>query len=143
MSIDLSHVAFKAKIYGERWPRDMDELVFEWIRYQLLFDKDKDAANRDLFWTYDAVSDLCSNEPDLALEFIPSVVATKPERSIVEILAAGPLEDLLSNHGAKVIDKMKRESEQKPSFRNLFGGVWKNAMPEDVWERVLRIAPRR
>jgi len=53
-----------------------------------------------------------------------------------EVLAAGPLEQVLSNHGGEIIDRVETLARQDPSFSSLLGGVWQNAMSDSVWERV-------
>ena len=48
----------------------------------------------------------------------------------------GPLEDLLVYHGPDVIDKIEALATSDPEFRGLLGGVWRNKIREDVWERI-------
>jgi hypothetical protein len=54
-------------------------------------------------------------------------------------LAAGPLEDLLSRHGAAIIDTVELEARQRKKFRELLSGVWRNVIADEVWDRVLRL----
>lgn len=62
-------------------------------------------------------------------------VASNP---LFQSLAAGPLEDLLSAHGAPLIERVEILARRDPTFRLLLGGAWKNAMSQDVWDRVQR-----
>ena len=59
-----------------------------------------------------------------------------PAHSTFQNLAAGPLEDFLVAHGPEFIEFIEQEARRNPAFNLLLGGVWQNAMPEDVWARV-------
>ena len=52
------------------------------------------------------------------------------------LLAAGPLEDLLSEHGPVFIDRLEQEATASKRFDHLLGGVWRLSMTDDVWNRV-------
>jgi hypothetical protein len=66
---------------------------------------------------------------------IRAVVALKPTQSVLGILAAGPLEDLIHYHGAEFIERIEAEAQTSPAFRHLLGGVWESG-PSDIWKRV-------
>ncbi|HTS17084.1 MAG TPA: hypothetical protein VMP11_05880 [Verrucomicrobiae bacterium] len=51
-------------------------------------------------------------------------------------LAAGPMEDLLAQHGARFIERVEAEAQRNPRLNHLLGGVWKSSMTEEIWERV-------
>jgi uncharacterized protein DUF6869 len=55
---------------------------------------------------------------------------------VIAVLAAGPLEDLLSKNGASFIGRVEELASRDEKFRFLLGGVWQNAMPDDIWRRV-------
>lgn len=52
------------------------------------------------------------------------------------LLAAGPMEDLLAQHGALFIERVEAEARRNPRLNHLLGGVWKGSMTEDIWGRV-------
>jgi hypothetical protein len=58
-------------------------------------------------------------------------------------LAAGPLEDLLSYHGAAYVDRVESMAKDNPKFAWLLGGVWQSQMSDDVWNRVQRVCDRK
>jgi hypothetical protein len=60
--------------------------------------------------------------------------------SILGNLAAGPLEDLLVDHGPEFIDRVEILARQDRQFRRLLGAVWQNAMSDDLWNRVKAVA---
>jgi hypothetical protein len=59
------------------------------------------------------------------------------------VLAAGPLEDLLSFHGAAFIDRVEALAHQNPKFAFLLGGVWQFQMSDEIWARVQLAWDRR
>jgi Family of unknown function (DUF6869) len=98
-----------------------------------------------------ALYDLCREQPELAWAVIRSIVGRYSEadlftereteaRRIVARLAAGPLENLLAEHGPSLIGKVEAEAGRDRRFFWALGCVWKNAMTEDVWARVRRAA---
>jgi hypothetical protein len=59
-----------------------------------------------------------------------------PSQQAFQVLAAGPLEDLLADHGAAIIVRVEEEARRNPRFNLLLGGVWRNSMTHDIWQRV-------
>ena len=55
------------------------------------------------------------------------------------VFAAGPIEDLLAFDGTRFIDRVEELARKDPRFNWLLGGVWRNAMTDDVWQRVQSI----
>lgn len=117
-------------------PEFMDELVQAWLAYERTDDK-------ELFWTYDLVWEGAADNPNATFDFILAVLCTRPEPNILAVLAAGPLEDVLAKNGPAIIARVEEESRRSPEFRHLLGGVWKNTMSDDIWQRVLKAAPSR
>ena len=60
----------------------------------------------------------------------------------IEVLAAGPLEQVLANHGEAIIDRVELLARIEPQFSSLLGGVWQNNMSEEVWIRVKKSSNR-
>jgi len=83
--------------------------------------------------------DACTEEPEIAWRAILKIL----ERGLADdqeaVLAAGPLETLLSWHGADFIDRVESEARGNHRFNHLLGGVWRSDMPEEVWDRVHRV----
>lgn len=59
------------------------------------------------------------------------------------VLAAGPLEDLLSFHGVAFIDRVETLARRSPQFASLLGGVWQFQMTDEIWHRVRQVWDRR
>ncbi|RNF86408.1 DUF6869 domain-containing protein [Montanilutibacter psychrotolerans] len=66
---------------------------------------------------------------------IRAVLSRNPADSILGMLAAGPLEDLVQHAGPQFIDRIELEARRNPAFRHLLGGVWESSTP-DVWARI-------
>ena len=55
-------------------------------------------------------------------------------------LAAGPLEDLLAQHGERFIERVETLARQEPRFRFTLQMVWRNAISAPVWARLRKAA---
>ena len=60
-------------------------------------------------------------------------------RSQTSLLAGGPLETLLAWHGQAFIDRVEYEARNNDAFRQLLGGVWRQDMPDDIWDRITQV----
>jgi hypothetical protein len=87
-------------------------------------------------WASSRVIELALDQPEELWDFILEVLKREPPEEVIEVLAAGPLEDYIANLGDKVIDRVEEQSAADPKFRNLLGGVWRNSMSDEVWKRV-------
>ena len=93
---------------------DMQQLVGDWLALQRTSES---APEYDqLFWAHDRASDLCSDSPEEAWDFILATLAQDHSSTVMENLSAGPLEDLLAKHGALFIERVEcwRRPESEP-----------------------------
>lgn len=74
--------------------------------------------------------------PKLALSIIVRIMEQDCEKKILPVLAAGELENLLSEHGALIIDDVEREAACNPNFKKLLGGVWQADMSDELFQRI-------
>jgi hypothetical protein len=115
--------------------------VNAWIELQRT---ERETAQHDeLFWSHEQMWELTRSKPDAALDVILTILRTDDSSTTSENLSAGPLEDLLAKHGPAVIERIEREAATNQSFRHFLGGVWKNAMTDEVWNRVQACWDRR
>lgn len=114
-------------------------LADAWIRFHQLA---KESSVRDeLEWAWEKLDDLCRTEPDAAWQIIQEIIARdKSDRNLANV-GAGPFEDLLVHHGARFIDQVESCARSDAAFKRMLGVVWKNAIADDVWNRVKAIAP--
>jgi hypothetical protein len=96
-----------------------------------------------LFAVFGVVVDMTHDRPEEAWAFVLAVLAADDSTRVMENLAAGPLEDLLVYHGPAVIERVEAEARTNPKFAFLLGGVWKNAIADDIWDRVRAVWDRR
>jgi hypothetical protein len=69
---------------------------------------------------------------------IVEIIASKDGSDpVLEVLAAGPLENLLVKHGSVLIDQVEELAQRSPVFRGLLGGVWQRETESAVWERIV------
>jgi len=82
-------------------------------------------------------------EPEKAWETILEIQRRPEAEPHLEVLAAGPLEDLLSYNGPAFIDRVEAEAKRSPDFAFLLGGVWQCGMSNEVWARVQAVWDRK
>ena len=87
-------------------------------------------------WAFGRVWDMCEEDPNAAWRFVLAVLASDRSPKVMKTLAAGPLEELLAQHPHAMIELVEAEARTNPDFARLLGGVWQNAMPDDIWRRV-------
>ena len=93
----------------------------------------------DLFWVTDRFRDLIEHAPDDAYEVVRELVREAASPYVLSIVAAGPLEDLLSDWGERLIDRLETDARVDPKLMAACAGVWKLYMPDDVWDRLRRL----
>jgi hypothetical protein len=84
---------------------------------------------------------LPKDNPELCLAAILEILKRIPsDRSdhYFQVLAAGPLEDLLVYNGEVCINQVELAARQNPSFRLLLNGVWSSAIKPDVLARLTK-----
>jgi hypothetical protein len=99
--------------------------------------------NDNLFWSFEEMLEIVGQEPDRALRIILAILAKDDNAKVVQNLAAGPLEDLLSGYGEEMIGKIENEARENPKFAHLLGGVWRNSIGENIWRKVELLRDRR
>jgi hypothetical protein len=123
----------------------MDELqqqnlINTYIKYQKIDEKSKEAD--ELFWAFMEMNELIKENPELAWLLIKKILETDNSIKIIQNLSAGPLEDLLVYHGDQFIDRIEAEAKNNPDFAKLLGGVWKNEISDENWERINKVCNR-
>ncbi|MBW8369581.1 MAG: hypothetical protein K0M66_01165 [Thiobacillus sp.] len=117
----------------------MADLAKRWISYWehsegTLAPEDSDANTM--------LDGLVRDDPETCWQTILAIlekIEADPSIKQFQVLAAGPLEDLLTEHGPNIIAKVELQARRDPKFNFLLGGVWQNAMNNDIWSRVQAI----
>lgn len=118
---------------------DRETLIRTWIeRYTdpALVAKTEAKVPDERFWVWEQLDALCRNDPELAWSVILEILGRTHSTQALECLAAGPLEDLLAEHGNRLIELVEHEAQRNNDFRGLLAGVWQNTMSDDLWLRV-------
>jgi hypothetical protein len=120
--------------------RDKD-LAHAWVEhYHAEYNSDRSNA---LLWTSDRMDYLVTYLPQRAWRVILLIWSIDQSIKTMQILSAGPIEDLLSKHGPEMIWLVEAEARRNPTFAKLLGGVWKDGMTDDVWARLQAVWDRR
>jgi hypothetical protein len=107
-------------------PDTADDLAGEWRK----------STEGDVGAGWSRLDDAAREEPEVAFAAIRRAVEFELTHEQLSVLAAGPLEVLLSEHGPDFIERVESEAAQNARFNYLLGGVWRLGMTDDVWSRV-------
>jgi len=120
---------------------EIDRLAKDWIAYWYA---PKDSELRiQLHWATEREYDLLDGDPETLWKLILAIHSLDQSPRIDKVLSAGPIEDLLAKHGESFIDHVEAEARRDPTFASTLGGVWKNNMTDEVWERLQAVWDRR
>ncbi|MFO3798135.1 MAG: DUF6869 domain-containing protein [Anaerolineales bacterium] len=67
-----------------------------------------------------------------------SRIPSDPANKHFQVLAAGPLEDLLVHHGPAFVQEIDTLARRSPSFRALLNGVWTSRVDPAVVEQLAK-----
>lgn len=82
-----------------------------------------------------AVQRLADQDAETLWGLITEVLSLRPKEEVLEILAAGPLEDLISEFGAEMLSQIEARAETDEVFRALLSGVWIRTPTDAVGRR--------
>jgi len=89
------------------------------------------------FWAHDCMDTIVGEMPELGLKLIVFALNYFKEPLEIGVLAAGPLENLVHFHGARMIDAIEREAEENEQFRFLLSGIWgESDVDPQIWHRI-------
>lgn len=124
------------------WPFDSEEQLDAWAEEYV-------AAHHQQPRTTDErqASYLASEPGHLAIHdghaealwrFVLKVLERQPSEWALGMLAAGPIEDLVSECGRIFIDRIETRARRDPLFREALHGVWQSTTPDALWARIVR-----
>ncbi|HEY6154720.1 MAG TPA: hypothetical protein VIW07_13350 [Candidatus Udaeobacter sp.] len=105
-----------------------DALAASWLEHHPSSAKDR--------WSHSELDEAAQEDPENTWGAILQLVQQDLTDEQLAVLAAGPLEVLLSYHGPAFIDRVEQEAATNKRFDNLLGGVWQLSMSDDIWSRV-------
>ncbi len=68
--------------------------------------------------------DAIVDEPELAWTLVVDLIHTAPTIEALGWVGAGPLEDLMCDHGPHFIDRVEPLAASDPHFKTCLGSVW-------------------
>jgi hypothetical protein len=121
-----------------REPNDRDLLISEWPRYA-------ESGKEDGFWAYEALADLIDEDPALAWAIILELVHRASPGRVFDLVAAGPLEDLVAWHGREVIDLIEPRVGDDEPLRRALAGIWvgRDTLDPKTLERLRNLGVQR
>jgi hypothetical protein len=145
VSADLGWSWWSAKTGGVRYreltERPMDEAATDQLVAAYL--EHQSSHRPDLWWTWERIQQLVQGAPDAAWMVLYAAIVRAPDPTMVGYLGAGPIEDLLSEWGHRVIDRIEDAAQTEPRVVYALSCVWRNDIDEAVWDRIQRIVGRR
>ena len=112
------------------------QLVTSWIAYQRAA---AGSPEQEIHaWAFDAFWDIAWESPSLCLQLCEDTLTCELDDLTRAVLAAGPLEDALAEHGPAIIEEVERRAARNPQSRHLLGGVWRTTMRDEIWARVCK-----
>lgn len=106
------------------------ELAHIWVEQYSKYDRDHDD---NFFALMDFERDLREDDPDRMIDLILEILKIETNPRLLSLLAAGPLEDVIS---LETIDRIEREAAADKRFHDLLGGVWYYRAPEELKARL-------
>jgi len=106
------------------------QLARAWVEQYSKSERDRDD---NFFAMMDYESELREEDPDKAIDLIVEILKIETNPVMLSLLAAGPLEDVIS---METIDRIEREAAADKRFHDLLGGVWYYRAPDELKARL-------
>jgi len=102
---------------------ELQELVDAYLRHA-------SERREEDFWAFDRVGEVVRGpDPERAFELVEALVRAAPDDRLGYI-GAGPVEDLVEQHSAVLIDWIEGAARRDPRFREALASIW--LVVEDV-----------
>jgi len=108
------------------------ELADMWIEYHHTDDD-------DLFQAVTKLERMIESDEERAWRVILTILKKDNSAAIMANLAAGPMEDILVQHGDVLMERVQAKFEKDPDFKKVITDVWQSGMPEDVWLKIVAL----
>jgi hypothetical protein len=95
---------------------------------------------KETFWAWQCLDEMVHTQPDAALEVIVLCIDRAMTVDELSFIAADSLEQLIADHGDRVITAIEHQAKLSVRFRCALTGVWPQGRGDgegDVWNRVL------
>ena len=96
---------------------DLDSVIATNVRYNA-------ERREEDFWAWEKVNDIVNGaDPEHAFSVVQALVRAAPDDQL-ELIGAGPVENLVINHSAALIDWLESEARRDPRFREALASIW-------------------
>ena len=112
----------------------LEELIVE--EYLVFLEREAGSIN----WVWSVLGDLLTGLPERGWPLLREIIRRAPDRHL-DYLGAGPLEDLLRDNGAEIIEAIELEAAHSPKLRLALGGLYPHAIARSVRERIVALIP--
>jgi chorismate synthase len=135
-SADDSNHEKDAELQGEDIDDEAARVLARLVAEHLL-----DRHHRVHQWAWELFSwDLRIKRPEAAWRiFLATWPLVKSNDDALVLLAGFPLEDLIANHGARLIERIEDFARRDIDFARLLGGVRQSSTPDDIWRRIEKV----
>ncbi len=118
--------------------KEKQQLVSAWIAAQ---NAQENSSEREKnYWAISKLFHLTIDDPETSWDVIIQIHNSKISESVRGSLAAGPLEDLLVDHGQAYIGQVRNLAKQDQLFKQTLKGVWLDCNDNPICEEFYQIA---
>ncbi|HEX4301146.1 MAG TPA: hypothetical protein VHZ78_00025 [Rhizomicrobium sp.] len=123
--------------------KTQEDLIVAWIDLKTGERESRPSVDDDPnWWAFGTMWEIQRRNPEFCLDIIVQIMNRTSDEDVLGALSAGPLEGVLAMHGEKIIDRVEDLAEKDTKFRELFAGVWRNGMTDEIWRRVEALRKR-
>lgn len=110
----------------------LDELAYKWIEFTQL-NKD-DPQYHIKFYIWEEVYEITHSDFARGYELILSILKQTEDELVLANLAAGPIEDLLSNFANDGLARLTKDVKKNGKLKRTLQGVWQGGMNDSEWK---------
>ena len=81
-------------------------------------------GDKSYFWAYEEIVEMTSTDPERLWLLMLEMIRRTTDEETLAYIAAGPLEDLLKDHGNEFIERIENLARSDQRFRSALAGVW-------------------
>jgi len=132
------HTASTSPALQFRQSQERDRLVKTWIFAQRLGAGALGYERHS--WAVDELVDLAFHQPNTLWELILRILEIDRSEKVVEAIGAGPLEDLMVQHGEAFIERVAQLAAVSPTFKATMRHTWIEQGDTPVFKKFYAIA---
>lgn len=117
---------------------EMEELN-AWVNAYIEVHESENSVNEqhECYWAIEKFADMEMDHPDLNWAAMLQIISLSTSESVIDSLAAGPLEELVELHGVEYIDRIEKAAQTNLDFRFLLRELIETT-DKNIWSRILR-----